>query len=128
MTISRLDLQQTIILSGSVEDFSTDSFESFPTKFISSFDLKSGSYTSSIKALNKILRRVTSMDLPGKDHVEAYLRHLTRRNRRPKTLYSRWGAIVLFLGMIREGCKSAPAKMVQTDSENICKNKRNKRE
>ncbi len=31
-----------------------------------------------IEALRKILKRLAGMDLPGKDHVEGYLCHLTR--------------------------------------------------
>ncbi len=42
------------------------------------------------------------MDLPGRDQVAAYLRHLTHGNRRPRTLYSRFGTLVLFLGLIRD--------------------------
>ena len=40
-----------------------------------------------IEALRKILKRLAGMNLPGKEHVENYFRHLTRRNRRPRTLY-----------------------------------------
>jgi integrase/recombinase XerD len=70
-----------------------------------------------IEALRKILKRLAGMDLPGKDHVEAYLRHLTRRNRRPKTLYSRLGAIVLFLGMIRDDGKTRLEEITRRDVE-----------
>ncbi len=49
-----------------------------------------------LEALAKILKRLARMDLPGKDQVEAYLRYLTFRNRRPRTLYSRFGTIVFF--------------------------------
>ena len=70
-----------------------------------------------IEALRKILKRLAGMDLPGKDHVEAYLRHLTRRNRRPKTLYSRLGAIVLFLGMIRDSGKTRIEEITRRDVE-----------
>jgi len=38
------------------------------------------------------------MDLPGKDQVEAYLRQLTYGNRRPRTLYSRFGTWFFFWG------------------------------
>jgi integrase/recombinase XerD len=118
MTSRQLDLRQTNNLSVGFEDFSTDSFKSSPTKFSSLFDLRSGSYTnSSIEALHKILVRFGKMELPGKEHVEAYLRHLTRRNRRPSTLYSRWGAIVLFLGMIRDGGKTCLEEITRRDVE-----------
>jgi len=71
----------------------------------------------SVETLCKILKRLARMDLPGKDHVEAYLRHLTRRNRRPKTLYSRLGAIVLFLGMIRDSGKTRLEEITRRDVE-----------
>jgi len=68
-----------------------------------------------IEALGKILKRLSGMDLPGKEHVENYLRHLTRRNRKPKTLYSRYGAIVLFLGMIRDNGKTLLEEISRKD-------------
>ncbi len=63
----------------------------------------------SLEALGKILKRLAGMDLPGKDQVAAYLRHLTHGNRRPRTLYSRFGTIVLFLGLIRDNGKGFEA-------------------
>ncbi|MGZ6210538.1 MAG: tyrosine-type recombinase/integrase [Syntrophales bacterium] len=70
-----------------------------------------------MEALRKILKRLAGMNLPGKDHVEAYLRHLTRRNRRPRTLYSRLGAIVLFLGMLRDSGKTRLEEITRRDVE-----------
>jgi len=70
-----------------------------------------------IETLRKILKRLAGMDLPGKDHVEGYLRHLTRRNRRPRTLYSRCDAIVLFLGMIRDSGKTRLEGITRRDVE-----------
>jgi site-specific recombinase XerD len=72
---------------------------------------------SSLEALEKVLQRFAQKDLPGKGHVEAYLRHLTHRNRRPRTLFSRCGAIVLFLGMIRDGGKSCLGEITRSDVE-----------
>jgi integrase/recombinase XerD len=71
----------------------------------------------SLEALGKILQRFSRTDLPGKDHVEAYLRHLTHRNRRPSTLSSRCGAIVLFLGMIRDSGKTCLGEITRRDVE-----------
>jgi len=71
----------------------------------------------SVGTLCKILKRLAHMDLPGKDHVEAYLRHLTRRNRRPRTLESRFGAIILFLGMIRDSGKKRLEGITRKDVE-----------
>ena len=70
-----------------------------------------------IEALRKILKRLAGMNLPGKEHVENYFRHLTRRNRRPRTLYSRYGAIVLFLGMIRDNGKTCLEEIKRKDVE-----------
>ena len=77
----------------------------------------SSDYEGNIETLRKILKRLAGMDLPGKDHVEGYLRHLTRRNRRPKTLYGRWGAIVIFLGMIRDSGKTGLEGITRRDVE-----------
>jgi integrase/recombinase XerD len=70
-----------------------------------------------LEALSKILKRLVQMDLPGKDHVEAYLRSLTHRNRRPRTLYSRFGTIVFFLEMIRESGRACLEAITRRDME-----------
>lgn len=70
-----------------------------------------------VGTLCRILKRLAPMDLPGKDHVEAYLRHLTRRNRRPRTLESRFGAIVLFLGMLRDRGTTRLEEVTRRDVE-----------
>lgn len=74
-------------------------------------------HEESIEALGKILKRLSGMDLPGKEHVERYLRYLTRGNRRPKTLYSRYGAIVLFIGMIRDNGRTCLEEITRKDVE-----------
>ena len=70
-----------------------------------------------LEALGKILKRLARMDLPGKEQVEAYLRYLTHGNRRPRTLYSRFGAIILFLGLIRESGKASLEAITRRDVE-----------
>jgi len=70
-----------------------------------------------LEALGQILKRLVRMDLPGKDQVEAYLRHLTHGNRRPRTLYSRFGAIILFLGLIRESGRISLEAITRRDVE-----------
>jgi integrase/recombinase XerD len=71
----------------------------------------------SLAALLKILKRLSRMDLPGKDQVEAYLRQLTYGNRRPRTLYSRFGTLVLFLGMIKNNGKAYLKEITRSDVE-----------
>lgn len=74
-------------------------------------------HEGSVETFRKILKRLAHMDLPGKDHVAAYLRYLVRRNRRPRTLESRCSAIVLFLGMIRDSGKTRLEEVTRTDME-----------
>ncbi len=74
-------------------------------------------HDGSIGTLCKILERLARMDLPGKEHVEAYLRYLAHRNRRPKTLESRFRSIVHFLGMIRDSGKTCLEEVTRGDVE-----------
>jgi len=74
-------------------------------------------HEENLEALGKILKRLSGMDLPGKGHVESYLRYLTRRNRKPRTLYSRYGAIVLFIGMIRDNGRTRLEETTRKDVE-----------
>ena len=69
------------------------------------------------KRFNKILRQLSRVDLPGKEHVEGYLRHMARRNRRPRTMYSRWGTILIFLGMLRANGKTRLEEVTRRDVE-----------
>lgn len=74
-------------------------------------------HEENIETLGKILKHLSGMDLPGKEHVESYLRYLTRRNRKPRTLHSRYGAIVLFMVMIRDNGKTRLEEITQKDIE-----------
>ena len=100
MTNLSLDENQKRFLPESlpVSSFINSSENTRPVLF-PSVDLRfESSSKSSIEALNKILKRLAGMELPGKEHVEAYLRYLCRRNRRPRTLVQLYTNIVLFLG------------------------------
>jgi integrase/recombinase XerD len=57
------------------------------------------------------------MDLPGKEHVEGYLRHMARSNRRPRTLHSRWGTILIFLGLLKANGKTHLEEVTRRDVE-----------
>ena len=71
----------------------------------------------SIEALRKVLRKLASEDLPGKEHIEGYLRHMARSNRRPRTIYSRWGTILIFIRMIRDSGKTRLEEITRKDVE-----------
>jgi hypothetical protein len=56
-------------------------------------------------AIDRVLRRLSSMELPGKDHFENYLRHKWRLNHKPKTMESSFTSVVLFLRFYRASGK-----------------------
>jgi len=47
--------------------------------------------------IDRVLGRLSSMDLPAKDHFENYLRHKWRLNHKPKTMESSFTSVMLFL-------------------------------
>jgi len=118
MTSRSLDLHQTSISSRSFAVSSIDSFVSTRAASFPSVDLRfESSSKSSIEALHKLLKRLAGMELPGKEHIEAYLRYVCRRNRRPRTLASLYTNIVLFLGMIKDNGKTCIEEITKKDVE-----------
>jgi len=111
-------LRQASIVSDGLEVFSVDPFDNPPPPISSSSNVRSESYPGSgLEALQRILLRLGGMDLPGSDHVEAFLRHVARRNRRPRTLYSLWTSVMLFLGMLRDGGRRELGDITRADVE-----------
>jgi len=116
--IGRINLRQSRFLSDAYEASTLNSNEDYSNESGTSFGLPPGSYPdSSIITLHKLLKRLTGIDLPAKDQLDAYLRHLTRRNRRPKTLHSVYTSIVFFLGMIKESGKTRLEEITKGDIE-----------
>jgi integrase/recombinase XerD len=112
MTHTESTTQPAILSSGSIlsPTVKTPAYHQTRLRFTSHHE-------ENIEALGKILKRLSGMDLPGKEHVESYLRYLTRRNRKPRTLYSRYGAIVLFIGMIRDNGRTCLEETTRKDVE-----------
>jgi len=52
-------------------------------------------------ALDAVLERLIALDVPGKSHVENYLRHKWRLNHKPRTLSSTFTSLMLFLTFYR---------------------------
>lgn len=98
------DIQKTEITSDHFKNPTQNPSRYYQTRLRFTSHLEGG-----LETLGKILKRLAQMDLPGRDQVAAYLRHLTHGNRRPRTLYSRFGTIVLFLGWIRDNGKGLEA-------------------
>ena len=74
-------------------------------------------YTQEAKALHWALNRLAGWDLPGKEHVEEYFRHMYRRNFRPKTYFSALTAIYIFLTVIRDSGKTRLEEITKNDIE-----------
>lgn len=120
MTIRGINLKQASFLSNGFEVYTIDTYESISTDFFPFDDLPSGSYSnSSLEALRRLLNRLKSLDLPGRDHLESYLRHVTRRNRRPKTLYCLFTSLVFFLSMIRSIGRTCVEEVTRGDLESF---------
>jgi len=109
---SDVDLHEAVISSDNFTIPPPKSFDYYQTR------LRFGSHSDgSIEALLKILRQMAKMDLPGKEHAEGYLRHMTRSNRRPKTMFSRWGTILIFLGLLKANGKTRLEEVTRRDVE-----------
>ena len=112
--IGGITLRQAGFISDGYDASTVDSIEDYPNNN----GFPPGSYPdSSIIALHKLLRRLTGIDVPEKDRLDAYLRHVTRRNRRPRTLYSLYTSIVFFLGMIKDVGKTRLEDVTKGDVE-----------
>ena len=112
MMNSSVDLQELVISSDNFTIPPPKSFDCFQTRF------RFGSHSDgSIEALQKILRQLSRVDLPGKEHVEGYLRHMTRSNRRPRTMFSRWGTILIFLDLLKANGKTSFEEVTRRDVE-----------
>jgi integrase/recombinase XerD len=74
-------------------------------------------YEQEAKALQWALNRLASWELPGKEHVENYFRHMHRRNFRPKTYFSNLTAIHLFLTVVKDSGKTRLEEVTKNDLE-----------
>ncbi|PKK81912.1 MAG: hypothetical protein CVT49_16435 [candidate division Zixibacteria bacterium HGW-Zixibacteria-1] len=112
MINSDVDLHEAVISSDNYTIPPPKSFNYYQTRlrFYSHSD-------GSIEALLKILRQLSREDLPGKEHVEGYLRHMARSNRRPRTMFSRWGTILIFLGLLKANGKTSLEEVTRRDVE-----------
>jgi site-specific recombinase XerC len=79
--------------------------------------LESTEYAQEAKALRWSLNRLAGWDLPGKEHVENYFRHMYRRNFRPKTYFSNLAAIYIFLNVVKESGKTRLEEVTKNDLE-----------
>ena len=78
-------------------------------------------------ALEGTLRKLCALDLPGKDHVEAYLHDQYRRHLSPNTLRNSFTVIRDFLQLVKEGGKSDLDKVTREDIEGYIEHEQDRR-
>jgi len=67
--------------------------------------------------IDRILQRLSCMELPAKEHLEAYMRHKWRVNHKPRTLASSFTSVMLFLDFYGKSGKREMEKMERVDLE-----------
>ena len=64
-------------------------------------------------AIEGILKKLTGIELPGKEHLEYYMRHKWRLNHKSKTFLSSFGSIVSFLTFYQTSGKGRLEEVVR---------------
>jgi site-specific recombinase XerD len=67
--------------------------------------------------IDRILQKLSDMELPAKEHLERYLRHKWRLNHKPRTLASSFTSVVLFLDFYGRSGKRELGEMERADLE-----------
>lgn len=67
--------------------------------------------------IDRILQKLSCMELPAKEHLERYMRHKWRLNHKPRTLASSFTSVMLFLEFCGKLGKSAIEQIERVDLE-----------
>ena len=67
--------------------------------------------------IDRILQKLSCIELPAKDHLERYMRHKWRLNHKPRTLASSFTSVVLFLDFYGKSGKRELGEMERVDLE-----------
>ena len=67
--------------------------------------------------LDRVLERLSPLDLPAKDHVERYLHHKWRAHHKPKTIEGSFTSIMFFLAFYRASGKNDITEIARADLE-----------
>jgi integrase/recombinase XerD len=67
--------------------------------------------------IDRILQKLSCIELPAKDHLERYMHHKWRLNHKPRTLASSFTSVVLFLDFYGKSGKRELREMGQIDLE-----------
>jgi integrase/recombinase XerD len=67
--------------------------------------------------IDRILQKLSRMELPAKEHFECYMRHKWRLNHKPRTLQSSFTSVMLFLDFYGKSGKRELGEMERVDLE-----------
>jgi integrase/recombinase XerD len=69
--------------------------------------------------IDRILQRLSCLELPAKEHFERYMRHKWRINHKPRTLQSSFTSVMLFLSFYGESGKTGIEEIERIDLEDF---------
>lgn len=78
-------------------------------------------------SLDSFLQKISEMEIPGKEHVEMYMRHKWRMNHRPSTLKGSFHAVSTFLMFYAGIGKSRIQEIVSDDLEAFVEHEQDRR-
>ncbi len=67
--------------------------------------------------IDRILQKLSCIELPAKDHLEGYMRHKWRLNHKPRTLASSFTSVMLFLDFYGKSGKGEIERIERVDLE-----------
>jgi site-specific recombinase XerD len=67
--------------------------------------------------IDRILQKLSVLELPAKEHIEHYMRHKWRINHKPRTLQSSFSSVVLFLDFYGKSGKRELKEIERVDLE-----------
>jgi site-specific recombinase XerD len=89
--------------------------EPISNELVKSEGLREQSLTAT--PIDRILQKLSHMELPAKEHFERYMRHKWRLNHRPRTLQSSFTSVMLFLDFYGKSGKREIEKIERVDLE-----------
>ena len=76
--------------------------------------------------IDRILQKISKMELPGREHIESYMRHKWRMNHKPSTLLNSFHAVSSFLSFYAGIGKSQLQDIVSGDIELFIEHKQDR--
>lgn len=96
--------------------FFEDPQSKFPT--VEEPKIKKGGTPTKRECLrDRIFQDISSKSLPGKEHLERYLRHKFRHNCKPNTIRSAYSSIVLLCEFLKKNNKNSLEQLTRSDLE-----------